>query len=116
MSPEHIAKGSLLEIGSSYGERLVNLKTLGWENLTGVEMNSSAAKYAQERGLNVQSSRIEDLDFAEENFNVIILSMVLEHLYEPFDKLKLMTKWLKPGGQLIFSIPYFDSLPFKIFK
>lgn len=116
LSPKYIFNGSLLEIGSSYGERLVNLKGLGWNNLVGVEMNSGAAKYAQERGLNVESSRIEDLSFDKESFDVIILSMVLEHLYGPFDKLKLITEWLKPGGQLIFSIPYFDSLPFKIFK
>lgn len=116
LSPKYILNGSLLEIGSSYGERLINLKSLGWTNLTGVEMNNSAAEYAQGRGLDVRSARIEDLEFEESSFDVVILSMVLEHLYEPFNKLKLITKWLKPGGQLIFSIPYFDSLPFKIFK
>lgn len=44
------------------------------------------------------------------------MSMVLEHLYYPFESLENITYWLKPGGQLIFSIPYFEGFEFRFLK
>jgi len=42
--------------------------------------------------------------------------MALEHLYCPDRAISKITKWLKPGGQLLFSIPYFEGFEFRVFK
>lgn len=44
------------------------------------------------------------------------MSMVLEHLYDPLRILKKITSWLKPGGQLLLLIPYFEGFEFSVFK
>ncbi len=114
--PNFMENGKLLEIGCSYGGRLAELKKIGWD-VMGVEMNKKSVEYAQkERGLSVQNKKIEELSFKKNSFDVIIMSMVLEHLYNPFKILKEITGWLKPGGQLLFSIPYFEGFEFSVFK
>lgn len=109
-------QGELLEIGCSNGDFLEQLKNLGWK-VRGVEMSKDTAEYARkERGLDVMAARIEDCQFRQGQFDVIIMRMVLEHLYHPFDVLQKLTLWLKPQGQLIFSIPYFNGFEFRWFK
>ncbi len=116
LMPKYVQGGRLLEIGCSYGGRLEALKKLGWE-VKGIEMDRKSSEHAlRAKKLNVENKRIEEVDFQSGTFDVILMSMVLEHLYSPFELLKKVTKWLKPDGQLIFSIPYFEGIEFQIFK
>lgn len=117
LTPTYKENGKLLEIGSSHGGYLESMKEKGFE-VFGIEMDKNAADYSKEvRGLkNIKHSRLEESSYEEEKFDVIAMSMVLEHLYDPFDKLKNITKWLKPGGEILISIPYFEGIEFNIFK
>lgn len=115
LTPVFVEKGKLLEIGCSYGGYLQELKDLGW-NVVGRELDKGMVEYAQSTGLNVSAGRIEEIDFKDGEFNVVIMSMVLEHLYEPFVMLDRATKWLSSNGQLIFSIPNIDGLEFYFYK
>jgi SAM-dependent methyltransferase len=116
LMPNFVKNGNLLEIGCSHGGRLEELKNIGW-NVLGVEMNKKSAEFAQkEKGLNIQIKKIEELSFKKNSFDVVIMSMVLEHLYDPLGTMKRITGWLKPGGQLLFSIPYFEGLEFSVFR
>jgi SAM-dependent methyltransferase len=120
MIPYYVKYGHLLEIGCSHGHMLDKFKRLGW-NVYGVEPHNDSAEYAKKvRGLNVANKRIEDVDFENDfgvdKFDVIIMNMVLEHLYNPFYTLKIITERLKPNGQLIFSIPYFEGIEFNIYR
>jgi 2-polyprenyl-3-methyl-5-hydroxy-6-metoxy-1,4-benzoquinol methylase len=109
-------QGNLLEIGCSNGELLEEMRKLGW-NVNGIEMNTKTAIYAREkRNLEIYNKRIEDCNFNKGEFDVIIMNMLLEHLYNPFRTLEDITLWLKKEGQLIFSIPYFNGFEFKWFK
>ena len=115
--PDFVEDGKLLEIGSSHGERLEELKKLGWKDCIGIEMDKEAFKYAiEERKLNIINTRLEDFEIKEEYYDVIIMSMVLEHLYQPFEALEKICKGLRPGGQLLISIPYYNGVEYKIFK
>ncbi|PIT97704.1 hypothetical protein COT77_00135 [Candidatus Berkelbacteria bacterium CG10_big_fil_rev_8_21_14_0_10_41_12] len=114
--PNFMENGKLLEIGCSHGARLEKLKKLGWK-VEGIEMDKKSAEFAQkEKGLNIQIKKIEELSFKKNSFDVVIMSMVLEHLYDPLGTLKRITGWLKPGGQLLFSIPYFEGFEFSVFR
>jgi 2-polyprenyl-3-methyl-5-hydroxy-6-metoxy-1,4-benzoquinol methylase len=116
LMPNFVKNGRLLEIGCSHGTRLEELKKIGW-NVSGVEMDKKSAEFAQkEKALSVQNKKIEKLSFKKNSFDVVIMSMVLEHLYDPFGTLKRITSWLKPDGQLLFSIPYFEGFEFSVFK
>lgn len=114
--PNFVEEGSLLEIGCSQGHVLEKLKRYGWDTY-GIEMGKKLAHYAKKvRGLKVENKKIEEVSYNKNSFDIIIMTMVLEHLYHPFHQLAIITQWLKPGGQLIFSLPYFDGLEFKFFK
>jgi 2-polyprenyl-3-methyl-5-hydroxy-6-metoxy-1,4-benzoquinol methylase len=114
-TPTFVPGGRLFEIGCSHGEHLKEMKGLGWD-VSGLEMSERMAEYAESIGLNVVAKRIEDVEYSDNSFNVVTMSMVLEHLYDPFGNLVRITKWLKPKGQLIFSIPYIKGVEFNIFK
>ena len=114
--PKYIKNGKLLEIGCSNGTRLEKLKRWGWK-VTGVELNKKAAIFGiEKRGLDIRIGSIFDFEFPSDSFDVIVMDMVLEHLYHPDKVILKITKWLKPKGQLMFSIPYFEGLEFRLFK
>lgn len=114
--PQYRKNGTLLEIGCSDGLALKKLQELSWQT-KGIEMNSKAARYARDsRDLDVESGAVSNFKFKPESFDVIILDMVLEHLYNPDKTMKEIISWLKKDGELIFSIPYFGGLEFKVFK
>jgi 2-polyprenyl-3-methyl-5-hydroxy-6-metoxy-1,4-benzoquinol methylase len=89
---------------------------LQWK-VKGIEINKKAADYAKnERELDVEIGSIFDFNFEPSSFDVIILDMVLEHIYNPEQAIKKISKWLKKDGQLIFSLPYFYGFEFSVFK
>lgn len=114
--PDFKSNGKLLDIGCADGAFLKKMKCLGW-NTVGIEMYKKIADFAREqRGLQVYNKRIEESNFAKNEFDAVTMGMVLEHLYSPFQSLEKITQWLKNGGQLIFSIPYFNGFEFRWFK
>ncbi len=115
MVPRFVPGGKLLDIGCSHGAYLMRMRTLGWE-VVGQELHQKSAAYAQSLGIPVTVSRIEDTAFPPGSFDVITMGMVLEHIYDPFSVLRQITGWLKPGGTVIFAIPYFKGFEFKFFK
>ena len=114
--PKFKSNGSILDIGCSHGEFLEEMKNFGWQ-AKGIEMDEKSAVFAREkRSLEVSVGRVENCHFEKEDFDAITMRMVLEHLYNPFEVLKIAASWLKKGGELIFSIPYFDGFEFNVFK
>ena len=114
--PDQPAPARVLEIGCSYGARLYNLNQMGY-SVIGVELNDKMVLFARERlGLDVRKGLIEDISFEDDSFDVIIMSMVLEHFLSPVGIISRVIPWLKPGGELLLSIPCCDGFEFKIFK
>lgn len=112
--PRFKENGKLLEIGCGSGARLLRHQERGW-NVTGIELQDDVAKaLSQATGLRVLSGNIETMELSEQ-FDAIVMDMVLEHLYNPVAVLKQIRKWLRPGGELVLTIPYFEGAEFKIF-
>lgn len=116
--PVYIEQGKLLEVGCGSGALLLWLRSLGWTHLTGVELVPTAAESARAEGLSVLCGPVEDIlsQFSDREFDVIISSMVLEHLHQPFAVVELVSEKLKPGGQFIFSTVVRDGLDSRIFQ
>jgi 2-polyprenyl-3-methyl-5-hydroxy-6-metoxy-1,4-benzoquinol methylase len=114
--PNWIPNGKLLDVGCSWGRYLKQMCQLGWD-VYGVEFNAASVKHAQEKlGLsNVRKGQMENHQYPSETFDVVHLSMVLEHLHQPRRALNELATALKPGGQLIVSVPDFSGLEFSIF-
>jgi SAM-dependent methyltransferase len=108
----------LLDVGSSSGSYLARMQELGWEPW-GVEPHAEARARALER-LRVPEDRIfhgsaEDADFPAESFDLVTMSHVLEHLYEPKAVLKRVRGWLRPEGRLRVWVPNLASFESKVF-
>lgn len=115
--PTFRSNGALLEIGCGNGGYLRRLRDLGWKNLQGVELVPRAAAAARSLGFDVQEASVEDAlkMYPDEHFDVIVSSMVIEHLLNPFEIARVIASKLKPGGELLFSTVIRDSLDGYVF-
>lgn len=115
--PRFVEGGRLLEIGCAAGERLRALRDLGWQDLSGVELVPAAAERARSHGFDVRTGRIEEAleDFEDGSFDAIVMSMVLEHLHDPFGVLEQVRRKLNDRGELLLSTVVRDSIDGKAF-
>ncbi len=107
-------KGRLLDVGVGRGEILIAAKRNGWQ-VEGVEPSESFADYAEKRvGAKIWRQPVEDVDIPENEFDVVILAAVLEHLYNPNEVIKNISRILKSGGLLYLDVPNEKGLFFKV--
>ncbi|MBT5804444.1 MAG: class I SAM-dependent methyltransferase, partial [Gemmatimonadetes bacterium] len=60
--------------------------------------------------MNVLEKPLEECSFAEEQFDVVTMWGVLEHLLEPRQLLRQIRDFLTDGGLLVVEVPSFDCL------
>ncbi len=99
--------GRLLDLGCNEGRGLLIYKKNGFK-AEGVELNEVAANEARSKGFRVFTIPLEEFD-PEYQYDVIVLSNVLEHSLEPDKMLRHVTRFLKPGGQVWISCPNIKS-------
>lgn len=98
---------SVLEIGCHTGYFSRVLRANGCR-VTGVEINAEAATRAREEGFDVRVGSVEDaalLAALPGPFDALLLMDVLEHLVDPWTTLARLGEQVKPGGQLLVSLP-----------
>lgn len=101
----HKSKGSLLDIGAGTGDFLVTAKANGWQ-ITGIEPNENAKKLAVSKGVSFENS-IEHIE--NQQFDVITMWHVLEHVPNVEHQIKELKRLLKPNGTIIIAVPNFKS-------
>ncbi len=100
----------LLDIGCGTGTLLRIAKSQGWD-VTGIELNGHAVKYAQETsGLNVIQGSLTDDIFPPESFDLITIIQTLEHIPTPMGVLKTLHKILKKEGMIYVEVPNLNSI------
>lgn len=97
----------LLDIGCSTGFLLEEAQDRDWV-AKGIELNPSSAEFARKRNLNVIEKPLQEIKF-DENFSVITLFDVLEHLTYPSDILQIVYNLLAPGGRIYIYVPNYNS-------
>jgi len=101
----------VLEVGCAEGATCRALKKNGCASeLIGIELDPDAAAVARERMDYVLCGDLEVLDlsapwFAEKSFDYILCGDVLEHLRDPWAQLERLVSLMKPGGELVVSVP-----------
>lgn len=107
-------KGDLLDIGAGRGELLRAASEAGW-SAVGIEPSASFAEYAAKySGATVRSETLEQCNFPDASFDVVILSAVLEHLYNPDEVIREIARILRPGGALYLDVPNERGLYFLV--
>lgn len=102
---------SICDLGCGNGHIAGRLASLGYE-VTGIDASRSGIRIAQQTYPQVKF--VESVINAEltgfENFDLVISSDVIEHLYRPSDLLEATHALLKPGGHLLLGTPYHGYL------
>lgn len=99
--------GSLLEVGSGPGYLLDEARTY-FDARAGVELSETTAREAEEMtGVRVFLA-VKDVP-DEPAFDTILATHVIEHIYDPVDFVKSLTRRLKPGGHLVLAAPHMGS-------
>jgi SAM-dependent methyltransferase len=104
----------ILDIGCWDGQFLADLPRE--RRLFGVEGAFEATRVAQERGVEVLASRLEELT-AKENrpsFDIVTAFDVIEHVREPRAFIATMVGVLRPGGRIIISTGNFHAREFRM--
>jgi 2-polyprenyl-3-methyl-5-hydroxy-6-metoxy-1,4-benzoquinol methylase len=101
----HRPKGTLLDIGTGYGQFLHHAK-LFFSEVTGTEVSGSAVALAKEKyGLDLLAGQVEELHLPPQSFDTITLFHVLEHVPDPGKLVRQCHAMLRPQGMVIIAVP-----------
>lgn len=113
--PAPFGSKTMLEIGCGSGENLLLVKELGWA-VYGIEPSIQAVKNAEENGLHdVKLGFGDDLEIQENKYDLIFMNHSLEHTYNPYLILQKCYQSLSKNGQIVFTVPKFNSRAREIF-
>jgi len=95
---------SLLDVGCGDGLALRVLEQVGWR-VEGQDVDPKAVAGAVARGLRVRQGPLEACGFAENSFDAVTSSHVLEHVHDPEAFLGEIHRLLVPGGTMVAVTP-----------
>ena len=108
--------GRLLDVGCGAGYFMRAARESGFDVL-GLEFSEAAKTAGGERwGLDIIAGEFLDHSFPENQFDVVTLWQVLEHLYDPSEVFKKIIKILRPEGLVVIAVPNIASIQARLFR
>jgi len=108
-------EGRILEIGVADGSHFFLLKQYENWDFWGIEFNNDIAEKGRKKGLNIIIGTLEEYDFGNTKFDLIIMNNLIEHVIDPVKTLEKAKKILKSNGLIVGETPNTHSLDFYIF-
>jgi SAM-dependent methyltransferase len=100
----------MLDIGCGRGESLVAARRAGW-TARGLDPSPRFAAEGRELfGVQIECAEIHDAEIDSASVDLVLLSGVLEHVYEPMALLTEAARVLRPGGLVVVDVPNERSL------
>lgn len=110
------SEGKVLEVGCGNGFLLNLFKEKGYD-CTGIEPSPKAAKFAKDNlDLNVLNQLLDKNTFTDNQFDIILLMDVIEHLYNPNELIQICNKILKKDGILVILTGDISAINVKIWR
>ncbi len=104
---------SLLDVGAYIGVFVETAVQAGWQ-ACGVEPSSWAAAVAQRQGLDVVHGTQDAPELAGQQFDVVTMWDVIEHVADPSGEIGKAYELLKPGGWIVIHTMDISSLMAKL--
>jgi len=96
---------SIADIGCAKGGLLKTLQKAGYVNLYGVDASQECLSFLNTFGIKSIQAYLNDLDKVNVKFDLVILSHVLEHVYDLQSILKSIAGILKNDGMIYVEVP-----------
>lgn len=110
-----IKSGKVLDVGCGNGGRMKVFSEMGFE-AEGIETSKVDVDYINNNlKLKANLGALTDIDFIPGSYSAITFFNVFEHLPNPADVAQKAFSLLKPGGFIVISGPFMDSLKSKVF-
>jgi ubiquinone/menaquinone biosynthesis C-methylase UbiE len=99
---------SVLDCGCGMGVYMMMMSRLRDLNIVGVDGDVGRLEWAEREGVDARLSRVDihKLPFADNSFDKVLMSEVLEHLADDRAAMQEVFRVLKPGGTLALSVPH----------
>lgn len=98
----------LLDVGCGEGWILERAKARGWQ-VCGTEFSPRAVALCRGKGIKMYAGELQVEQMEEKDFDVLISTETLEHIYNPREEVRKFYQLLRPGGLLYITTPNFNS-------
>lgn len=106
----------VLDVGCGRGLLLREFQRKGCA-VTGTEFSDDACRFAREAlQLPVRVGLLNELNFPDQSFDVVVMWHVLEHVSDPRPTLVEVSRILRPGGVFLVGVPNFGSSEARLTK
>ena len=99
---------TLLDIGCGSGAFVRRALSLGYM-AEGLEFDAHAVTAAVSEGLPVREGSLPGTGLAQDSYDAVTLSQVIEHVHDPLAALREIQRILKPGGWFWLATPNMDA-------
>ncbi|TXD49983.1 class I SAM-dependent methyltransferase [Polaribacter sp. IC073] len=103
---------TILDVGAGTGDFLKVCKNNNWQVL-GIEPSLDARNIAEKKGIHL-NEKLSDI--TSQQFDVITLWHVLEHVENLKDTIKTLKSLLKAGGRIVVAVPNYKSCDANFYK
>lgn len=109
--------GQFLDIGFGLGEELVSFAQLGF-TVFGTEYDSDCIAFIEPEiaGAQLFNGDLLQAGYQNDQFNIINLYHVIEHLIQPIEYVKELHRILTPGGIVMIGTPDSSSWAYQVFR
>lgn len=103
-------RGRFLDVGCGRGEVVRAAQERGWQ-AEGCDLSAEFVRYAREvNGVEAHAATLEQMRYPDASFDVVTLVEVIEHLYEPAETMRELSRVVRPGGLVYMSTPNEESV------
>ena len=85
-------------------------------NLYGNDFNPNTLELVEKMGFKTMPGNFEDIDWANDFFDMVVMNQVIEHLFDIPAVLRKTFSLLKPAGALLLETPSADGLDSRLFR
>lgn len=100
----------MLDLGCGYGWHSIYAMENGASSVVGIDISQNMLKVAKEKThfseVEYICGAIEDMDFKEESFDIVLSSLVFHYIKDYKELIEKINKVLKPNGILIFTVEH----------